>query len=190
MIANGRNRELSQEAFDLLLSFLDTDREQAGRCYEELRIKLVKIFTCRGCMTPEDLADETFNRVSKKVSEIINSYVGDPRLYFYGVARNVFLESVRKRPHVPPMPEPTSTEQKEAEQECLDQCMQKLTPTNRRLILEYYSGDRREKIERRKALAERLGIAPNALRIRAHRIRGSLAKCVFECLEHNAIDVK
>lgn len=187
MISSERNRDLSQESFDLLLRFLDSDREAAGRRYEEIRIKLVKVFTCRGCLTPEDLADETMNRVSRKVGGIIESYVGDRRLYFYGVARNVFLESVRKQPHVPPMPEPTSTEQKEAEQECLDQCMQKLTPTNRKLILEYYTSDKRQKIERRKQLAERLGIAPNALRIRAHRIRGSLTKCVFECLEHNAV---
>ncbi len=181
------NQELNQESFDLLLKFLHADREEAGRRYEEIRLKLVKIFTCRGCMTPEDLADETINRVSRKVGEIMNSYVGDPRLYFYGVARNVFLESVRKRPHVPPMPEPKSSDVKEAEQECLDQCMKKLTPTNRQLILEYYTGEKKEKIERRKALAGRLGMAPNALRIRAHRIRNSLGNCVFDCLKHNAV---
>jgi DNA-directed RNA polymerase specialized sigma24 family protein len=171
----------------MLLAFLDTDRDKAGEIYDEIRIKLVKIFTCRGSPTPEDQADETMNRVSRKIGEIAHSYVGDPRLYFYGVARNVFRESVRKKPHVPPMPDPPSAEEKEAEQVCLDQCMEKLTPTNRQVILEYYTSERREKIERRKALAERLGIASNGLRIRAHRIRKSLAKCVFDCLEINGL---
>jgi DNA-directed RNA polymerase specialized sigma24 family protein len=60
--------------------------------------------------------------------------------------------------------------------------MQKLTEENRKLVIEYYQDERQAKIDHRKALAERLGIAINALRIRAFRIRASLQECVTNCL--------
>jgi hypothetical protein len=44
----------------------------------------------------EELADEVINRVSKKLPQIVDIYVGDPALYFYGVARKVHREYLRK----------------------------------------------------------------------------------------------
>jgi DNA-directed RNA polymerase specialized sigma24 family protein len=61
--------------------------------------------------------------------------------------------------------------------------MGKLSPENRALVLRYYEADGREKIEKRKILADELGIAPNALRIRAYRIRAALQKCLEKCVE-------
>ncbi len=81
--------ELTPEAFEQLLVWLNPNREQAGSKYEEIRRRLIKILTCRGCTCPEELADETMNRVTRKVPEIIGNYVGDPSLYFYGVAHKV-----------------------------------------------------------------------------------------------------
>ena len=85
-----------------------------------------------------------------------------------------------------PLPEADPTVDKELNYECLEQCMQKLTPRNNKLIIEYYRGEKGDKINQRKDLARKWGIEANALRIRAYRIRNSLQKCVFECLEHNA----
>ena len=73
---------LTQESFDALLNWLDPRREEAGQKYEDIRLRLIKIFTCRGCLEPEDLADETINRVSKKLPDIQDSYEGDPTRYF------------------------------------------------------------------------------------------------------------
>ena len=42
-----KNWELSQEAFDALLIWLDSDREQAALKYERIRGGLIKIFTGR-----------------------------------------------------------------------------------------------------------------------------------------------
>src|ERR1044072_6747769 len=95
---------LTQDAFDKFLTWLNPNREQAATKYEEVRRKLIKIFACRGCAEAEDLADETINRVIRKMQELIDSYVGDPALYFYGVARNVHLEYVRKSPPALPLP--------------------------------------------------------------------------------------
>jgi RNA polymerase sigma factor (sigma-70 family) len=179
--------DLSQEAFDQLLSWLNPDREAAGTKYEEIRRRLIKIFTCRGCLTPQDLADDTINRVAKRVSEIAPSYVGDPALYFLGVAHNVCLEYFRKKPEPEPPPPDDPSEQKEEVDECLEQCMQRLTPATRELILEYYREEKHSKIDHRKEQAQRLGIAMNALRIQAHRIRAKLQECVFDCLKQGAI---
>ncbi|HEU4594614.1 MAG TPA: sigma-70 family RNA polymerase sigma factor [Pyrinomonadaceae bacterium] len=178
---------LTQAAFDSLLAWLDADREQAGMKYEQIRRRLIKIFTCRGRADADELADETINRVTLKAQELSKDYDGDPSLYFYGVAQKVFLESLRKRPapaFVPPPPPPTAseTDEDEAEYECLESCVGQLPPESRVLVIEYYQNDRRAKIDHRKELAARLGIAPNALRIRAHRIRLTLQRCVEACL--------
>jgi len=71
----------------------------------------------------------------------------------------------------------------EVEHQCLEQCMRKLSDESRELVLRYYQADGRQKIEERKQLAEELGIAPNALRIRAYRIRAALQKCLEKCVE-------
>jgi DNA-directed RNA polymerase specialized sigma24 family protein len=177
---------LTQEAFDSFLAWLSTDREQAGMKYEEIRRRLIKIFVCRGCAVAEELADETINRVAKKVPEIKDSYVGDPAYYFYGVAHKVHLEFVRKKPEpLPPVP-PAHSDEIEQEYDCLERCMEQLPQESRELVLHYYQEEKRAKIEHRKRLAQRLGIELNALRIRAYRIRMSLQDCVRECLSQKA----
>jgi RNA polymerase sigma factor (sigma-70 family) len=174
---------LSQEDFDRLLAWLDADRERAGEKYEEIRRKLIKILARRGCTTPEDLTDEAMNRVSRRVKEIAETYVGDPALYFYGVAQNVYLEYVKKRPEGKPPPSPDPPEQAEQKFECLEKCMEHLDSESRELILSYYQRDKREKIDRRKELAGTLGITVNSLRMRVHRIKASLQVCVIDCVE-------
>lgn len=175
---------LTQESFDQLLAWLDSDRDQAGKKYEFIRQRLIKIFTCRGCPDAEELADETINRVTLKAAKIAKEFVGDnPALYFYGVAQKVYLESLRKRPPVVPPSHIIKSDEIEQEYDCLERCMEQLSQSNRELVLEYYQNDKRAKIEHRKELAQRLGIAQNALRIRAHRIRLILQQCVQGCLK-------
>jgi RNA polymerase sigma factor (sigma-70 family) len=186
---------ITQQAFDQLLNWLDSDRDSAGSKYEKIRVRLIKIFVCRGCYDADDLADETINRVTAKLGEIAASYSGDPALYFYGVAQKVHLEYLRKKPLVgaslasgrepggQTVWPPEVADGVEHEYACLEQCMDRLPPENRRLVLEYYQEERRAKIDHRKQLADQLGIALNALRIRAHRLRGQLQQCLQSCLE-------
>ncbi|MCI0489493.1 MAG: hypothetical protein L0229_23115 [Blastocatellia bacterium] len=173
---------ITQEAFDNLLTWLDMDRERAGQKYEEIRCNLIRIFARRGCPVAEELTDETINRVTRKALDIAGSYAGDPCLYFYGVAQNVYKEYVKKRPDPLPLPEPDPVEGKERHFDCLDRCMERLDPQSRELILEYYRDERRAKINRRQRLAEQLGITLNTLRARAHRIKLALQQCVGDCL--------
>jgi DNA-directed RNA polymerase specialized sigma24 family protein len=176
---------LTPEAFEALLRWLNVDREEAGKKYEEIRLRLIKIFACRGCCEPEDLADESINRVAKRLEHIKDSYTGDPTLYFYGVANKVHMEYLRKKPApASNVASPTSdNDDDEKEYACLEKCMGNLTPDNRELVLEYYKEERRAKIDHRKQLAAQFGIALNALRIRAHRIRTVLQQCVSHCLQ-------
>lgn len=180
-----KRRPVDQESFDKLLGWLHADRELAAQKYEDIRRRLITIFMCRGCGEPEDLADETFDRVTRKVCEVSERYVGDPALYFYGVAHNVHLEYVRSRfsrPAPPPPPQQGGDEEPEREYECLEECMLRLPSRDRELVLQYYKEDKRAKIDHRKQLAARLGIAINALRIRAFKIRQTLQRCVQECV--------
>jgi len=173
---------LGQAAFDRLLSWLDPDRERAGEKYEQIRARLIKIFQSRGCQTSEELADDTINRVTRKVANIADGYQGDPALYFYGVAQKVFLEYVTRKPPPPPPPRLDQEEDLNEEYECLEQCLERLSPRSRELILLYYQRDKQAKIDSRKELAARLGIASNALKIRALRVRNRLRDCVTQCL--------
>lgn len=174
---------LTQESFDALLVWLDPSREEAGRKYEEIRLRLIKIFTCRGCSEADDLADETINRVSQKLKEIESAYEGARAPYFYGVANKVYLEHLRRKP-IPTPPAPADDcEEIEQEYACLEKCMANLTPQNRKLVRQYYKGEKSGKIVHRKQLADQLGIALNALRIRAHRIRVTLLECVECCVQ-------
>ena len=57
-----------QEMFDRFLFWLDPNREEAAIKYEAIRRKLIKIFTCRGCIDAEDLADVTIDSRSQEGS--------------------------------------------------------------------------------------------------------------------------
>ena len=174
---------LSQEAFDSLLEWLDSDREQAAMKYEDIRKRLIKIFTGRGCIEAEDLADETINRVISKLDELGKGFEGDRVRYFFGVANKIYLESKRKKSPQPPPFFPGNSARLELESRCLERCIETLSETDRYLLLQYYGAEGRARVERRKRLAEELGIAPNALRIRAYRIRVGLQECMEKCIE-------
>jgi DNA-directed RNA polymerase specialized sigma24 family protein len=179
---------LNQEAFDRLLVAFDADRDTAGRKYLEIRNNLTRFFEWRGCSFPEDHADETINRMAKRVvegEEILN-YSG----YAMGVARLLLLEIHKGRQReqtalaeVGAAPDVYVPEDDgEDRLTCLRSCLQTLSPDNRELILQYYQGEKGEKIDNRKKLLERLGIPVNTLRMRALRLRERLQSCVTECL--------
>lgn len=172
---------LRQDDFDRLLDWLDGDRERAGEEYEKIRRRLTTIFSARGCRIPEELADETIDRVSRRVADIQKNYQGKKALYFLGVASNVHHEYL-KRPPVPiPVLEIADTDQ-ELTHDCLEQCLEKLTQGSQYLIRQYYAEDKSAKIGLRKALAKQLELTQNALRARALRIREGLQFCIERCL--------
>jgi DNA-directed RNA polymerase specialized sigma24 family protein len=71
---------------------------------------------------------------------------------------------------------------KEKMLDCLEHCTDELDEASREIIIRYYFGEARIKIENRRALAQKLGVSVNALSIRACRIRDRLEICVRKCV--------
>ena len=173
---------MTEENFARLLAWLDPVPERAAEQYENIRHRLIQILLSRGCGAADELADETIDRVSYKIDELAGNYVGDPRLYFYGVARNVHREYLQKRRSGPPLVLMSggAAEEVELKHGCLERCLRNLPEADRHLILEYYREEKRDKIERRKGLAP--GVRPNTLRKKTQRIRERLKHCINQCL--------
>ena len=176
---------INEEPFESLLAWLDPDREVAGQKYEVIRAGLIRIFVSKGSSDAEDLADETINRVMKRLPEIRDTYVGEQARYFHGVARYILLEvNRRKEVAVEEMPVVLNeAEVRSDEYDCLLKCLRFLPGGKRELILDYYIYDGRDKIEQHQRMAHELGITDGALRGRAHQVRGNLEKCIQQCIE-------
>jgi len=185
--SSGSKWRLSQEAFDALLAGLDPDRARAGERYEVLRQKLVRFFEWRGAFDAEEQADETLNRVARRIEE--GETIQNVAAYAAGVARMVWREAAKQQDRSreldertpAPDPEPEDVDES-ARFECLDACLAALPDDQRDLVLAYFAEERGAKIDSRKQMAARLGVEMNALRIRVHRIRARLELCVKECV--------
>jgi DNA-directed RNA polymerase specialized sigma24 family protein len=179
---------LTQDSFDRLLVALGGDRDSGSEKYLEIRSNLTRFFEWRGCSFPEDHADETFNRIAKKIDE--GEQILNPVGYAMGVARFLLLEILKSRQREQTALNEIGTagdvyvaaDDGEDRLQCLRNCLQSLSPDNRELILQYYQGEKGEKIQNRKKLLDRLGIPVNTLRMRALRLREKLQGCVEECL--------
>lgn len=195
-----KNRSLTPEAFEQLLACLDNDHAQAAVRYEELRQSLMTFFAFRNVEDPSALTDETFNRVAYRLSEGQEITTGNPAYYFYAVARNVWREQIARPQTRVPLSDLLATtaacvisaeelrfqmEERQSHElrlQCLEQCLARLSDVDREILLTYHQGQGRTKIERRQALAQRLGITIGSLRNRACRIRDRLADGIQECL--------
>jgi DNA-directed RNA polymerase specialized sigma24 family protein len=185
-------------AFNLLLEWLDEGLDSHGERYLEMRRRLVAYFDRRNRANGDELADETLNRIGRTLEQSGEIAIRPPARYCYVVARFVLLEDFRRERKQVPLDEPridtaskartislvgpdSSTNIRELRLECLDHCLEQLKPAQRELVVEYYRDVRREKIERRREMASRLGISMNALGIRVCRIRDTLMTCVETC---------
>ncbi len=195
---------LTEEAFKRLLAQFDPDAEVAAEKYELMRAEILKLFECRGCASPLDLADETINRVARRIAEGQQIPRESIRAYFYGVARNLMREHLRNPerewtsietlpPSDHPAEDPEQTQSERLERyslerrlECLESCVEKLPTNMRDLAISYYKGREKTRIENRRRMAISLGVPLNTLRIRLHRIRERLEKCLFDCLRGSA----
>lgn len=171
------------EAFGKLLAWLDPDRDKGAEKYHKIHLRLVRVFAAKGCAEAEDLADETLNVVASRIDWLVENYIGDPALYFYGVARHIYQEWLKsKRPLPTPLPLPDNTEIEER-CDCLERCLKKvITSEEAQMVVRYHEGDGQARIANRKKMAEELGISLNALRIRICHIQARLRPCVEECM--------
>ncbi|HEX8288901.1 MAG TPA: hypothetical protein VF556_12945 [Pyrinomonadaceae bacterium] len=183
---------LTEENFNNLLNWLSTDREKAGAKYEEVRKHLTTFFRYKGCSEPDELADETINRVAAKVSTFYNNGEVKTITFFYSFAINVHREYLAnmKKKHVslePNMlfadqPVPETNENKDIIYDCLDRCLAKLGSQESEMLIAYYSPDKSGKSELRKKMADALNLKTGALHTKIHRIRNIVRECIENCL--------
>lgn len=160
-----------------------------AREYEVIRRKLVAFLDLRGAARPEVAADETLDRVARKLQEGVA--IQSLRAYVFGVARLVLLESERRERRdrvsretwVLLRSEPAADQETERRFACLERCLKELSPENRALIEAYHGSTSRND---RAALGARLEVSEAALRTRAHRIRNELGACLGRCLARPA----
>jgi DNA-directed RNA polymerase specialized sigma24 family protein len=160
--------------------------------YEQLRRRLITMFTFRRCAEPESLADETLDRVARKIAESPGwgAEIPSGTARVFGVAWNVARESFREHRSVA-MPEqwdpvdPSSrledAEDVERAEHCLDACLAQLPPQERDLVLAYYREERSARITLRSRLASTLGLTASGLRVKVHRLTGGLRSCIAAC---------
>jgi DNA-directed RNA polymerase specialized sigma24 family protein len=177
------SKEVTREKFANFLEWLSPHAESAGEEYERLRFRLYTFFSQRHCGFPDELADETLNRVILKINE---ENIENRLAYCYGVAKNVYRESLRKERHHLNIDEVSIAANAPAEQsfssECLDKCLAELSTENRSLILDYFSEVKLAKIELHRRISEKLEMTQTALRMRVMRIKQKLKICVRECM--------
>jgi RNA polymerase sigma factor (sigma-70 family) len=187
-----KGRTISSDDFRRFLGWLSPDAERAGVRYNEIHAALVRIFAGRGCERPDDLADETLDRVIRKVEVVAPGYEGNPAAYVHGVAKKVFLEHVRARRRCAeePMPDlgtlrmPDTPQDPglERQHQHLEHCLGRLSPDERELILRYYREERWAKVEGRQQMAAETRVSRAALRKKTQRIRERLRECLSRCL--------
>jgi DNA-directed RNA polymerase specialized sigma24 family protein len=180
---------LSGPALERLLDALGPDAAAASVEYEELRRRLIHFFDWRGSLTPDVQADETLDRVARKLEQ--GEVVANIRSYTRAVAGHVFQEAERRRARERAALETAARmteavrppDQADMRLPCLKTCLADLPQENRELLVLYYEGEGRCHLTERKSLAARLGLTYAALKARAHRARGLLEECLRTCLE-------
>lgn len=175
-------KEITAEKFAKFLAWLSPIMDEAGEEYERLRFRLITFFAGRNCRFPEELTDETINRVTLKITDevtIVNKFA-----FCYGVAKNVFLESLRKEKEFLNLDDVQIAAKEEIEDfgiQCLENCLKELSSENRTLILDYFSENKSAKITLREKISENLELSKTALRMRILRIKQSLKGCLQKC---------
>jgi DNA-directed RNA polymerase specialized sigma24 family protein len=180
---------LNAEAMERLLRVLSPDREAAGEAYELLRRRLIKFFQWERCLDPEQCADESINRLARRIES--GEHIGNVQRYALGVAGLVRMEAQaagRREAALVSIIEPLIQSDRQDESlDCLDRCLDSLPPGDKDFLLRYYSGSGRERAQRRRELAARFDTSINALRNRALRLREKMERCVRDCVSRHRI---
>jgi len=195
-----KRRDVGEEDLKRLLARLDPDPRRAWQAYNELRLALSTYFQHNHCVDPEQLADETLDRIARKPEAVEIANVAE---FAFGIARNVRREAQRSKAlrtdladltqreegkSKEPSPEDTVVTKIEMTRRlaCLRRCMAKLTAEERQLFQQYHPDECEALDEHRKRLADAMGVSSTSLRMRASRIRRKLEDCFQDCCERSA----
>lgn len=183
-------------SFDNFLLYLSADRGRAAERYNQLQQSLISFFAARGSSDPESRAEETLEILCRQVAE--GRRFEDLEKYSIGVARNVLIKEQDRRGQnrlslhdlqtdydlrfsSPPQQALTESEADEnLSEDCMRSCLGGLPDADRRLIIRYSEAGGQDK-GAREELAKDARVTLEALRVRVHRIRSALKKCLSRC---------
>lgn len=203
LLPEKKERPLTEEAFEQLLTALAPERNAAAEKYEQIRQALITYYTFRGATDPYGLADETFNRAAHRLRAGSVIFANQPVNYFLGIARNIWRENLAHPQKIVsfdtiPLPELINLENPQekllhSEQQllaekrfmCLTHCLQNFSPAEQELLISYYHGQGSAKMENRLELAARFGVSPKTLRNRTCLLRAKLLEHMKKCLSDN-----
>lgn len=181
-------RGLGEEALERLLARLGPDRDMAAGEYRRLHRRLLVFFESHGSLEPGRDADETLDRLARKLRA--GHAIRDVPAYLHGLARNVLRETWRRARReegarealqaMSPAPAPDARLW-----DSFDRCLAELGPERAELLVAYYSAARTSNRAWRSALAASRGLSLNALRIRVFRAREALRKSLARRLAGN-----
>jgi hypothetical protein len=194
---NLSDKEVPNNPFSSLLTSLDSNPEEAGRKYVKIHQKLTAFYDFKGCQDPGSLADQTLNRVQQKLTG--NVVVENIEAYIMGFRKYVLSEHKQKTQtsYIPfddvdesrigfnrqrGISEAEAESDQDLRLKCLEKCLAELSAESRKLVSDYYEYDQGKKIEWHKQVAEKWRLTSNALRVRVHRIRTDLDKCMTKCM--------
>lgn len=172
---------IDAQSFDGLLAALDPDRGAASAEYERLRLRLIRFFSIHQARSPQDLADDAFNRIARRIAE--GEEIRNARQYLSGIARMLLLEDRYKRrqeEHALRMVANAGNNSRPDQElpDALEACLEILPSGSRDLLARYYSAEGRRRITLRQQMADEMGMDLNALRNRALRLRDRVEDCI------------
>lgn len=207
MSAASTGQTPSLEGFERLFAFLDADAERAAAKYEQVRLRLLKLFAWRGATPANEFVDRTVERVIRRISDGGERSVAEPYQYFYGVAMAVLRESGQAHADAEPVaaeappadpntpaaatPRPADSPELLADAKrrapALRASIAELVPAYRYLFLDYH---RSRSDSWREELAAARGVPLTALRLRVHRLRSAVEKSVVKRMSQRAEEAK
>lgn len=181
--------------FNTLLDWLSEDREKAGTEYVKIRDGLIRFFRFRGCSDTQTLADDTLDRVAKRIHTFDESNDVKKSTIIYGFANKIALEHLRKKKKEREKLETSEFkkeffkkadgEENEVRLDCMNVCLLELSDEERAIFTGYYGQEGVKNSVARRKLAERLNCGMNALHVRVFRIRKVLMECIEKCVKKN-----
>jgi RNA polymerase sigma factor (sigma-70 family) len=182
--ASSAPRYIRGDGIPALFAVLGNTPEKSGMEYERLRSKLILFFSRRELQFPEDLADESLDRLARRVAE--GTEIVSVPAFALGIARHLAQEQMGRRNLPQTMDDvfwdnvtaPLATQSSEEEIARMERCLKKLPPADTRLLRGYYLLAEGKPMETRGRLAERLGISTNTLRQRVFLARQRLRDCM------------
>jgi len=183
--------------FDLLLGAFGANPTEAGQLLQLQREKLVFYFDSKGTgiTEAERLSDDVLDVALKHLQD--GERIQNIRAFLHQTARYVWLNYYREmnrsrelfREYEYQVKVTTRTLGPEersalANAECYEDCLQRLEPATRELLMQYTGGSS----EIRESLAQKHQVSRSSLTVRINRIRTRLRKCHAECVKKKCLD--